>query len=148
MDLTRTILPTPIATMTATALSTCKSTSPGLILRIPAPTSRTSRSVSLIAGTPTPAALSVSPADAFSPVGSKGGPFVPSSKTYALINTGSYSMDWIASKSLIWLTLSASSGTLAPAATNTITVSVNATANSLPPGTYAGSVLFSNVTNG
>ena len=111
-------------------------------------TGSATRSVSLIVGTPTPPTLSVSPTDGFSPTGSKGGPFLPSSKAYALINTGSSSMDWSASKSLVWLTLSASSGTLPAATTNIITVSVNANANSLPPGTYTGSVLFSNTTNG
>ena len=111
-------------------------------------TGNTSRSVSLIVGTPAPAALSVSPADGFTPSGPKGGPFFPSNKTYTLVNTGGFSMDWIASKTLIWLTLSASSGTLAPGATNTVAVFVNANANNFSPGTFNGSVLFSNITNG
>jgi hypothetical protein len=108
----------------------------------------TNRSVSLIVGTPAPAALTVSPADGFFPIGPKGGPFAPSSKTYALINTGGFSMDWTVSKTLTWLTLSASSGTLAAGATNMVTVFVNGNANNFLPNTFNGSVLFSNITNG
>ena len=110
--------------------------------------SNASRSVSLIVGTPAPAALSVSPADGFSPSGPQRGPFVPSSEAYTLINTGGFPLDWTASKSLIWITLSASSGTLAAGATNTVTVLVNANANNFSPGAFNGFVLFTNVTNG
>lgn len=97
---------------------------------------------------PGPAALSVSPIGGLSASGQAGGPFSPSSQAYTLTNTGGASLNWTASASRSWLSLSATSGTLAAGASATVAVSINSSANSLASGSYSGTVTFANATNG
>jgi PKD repeat protein len=95
-----------------------------------------------------PAALSVTPASGLSSSGQIGGPFSPPSQTYALQNLGGAPLNWIATNSFNWLTLSATNGTLDAAATTNITVSFNANADSLASGIYSDTVSFVNLSNG
>jgi hypothetical protein len=92
--------------------------------------------------------LTVSPAGGFTSSGTVGGPFSPSSIVYTLSNPGGSSLNWTATKGQSWVTLSAASGTLAAGVSTTITVSLNAGANSLPPGAYNDTVTFANTTTG
>jgi len=98
--------------------------------------------------TPGPGVLSITPSEGLSSSGFEGGPFDPLSKDYILENTGGASIDWTATKTQDWVTLSALGGSLAPAAATTVTVSINSTANSLAAGTYNDTVTFTNTTNG
>jgi hypothetical protein len=93
-------------------------------------------------------ALAVSPAGGLASSGLAGGPFTPDSIACTLSNSGAAPLNWTACKTANWLTLSASSGTLAAGATTNITVSVNANANSLTPGSYRDTVGFTNLNNG
>ncbi len=77
-----------------------------------------------------------------------GGPFNPTNQTYTIANSGNSNLNWSASIAAAWLTLSATSGTLAPASNTTVTVSLNANANSLAVGGYSDTVIFTNTTNG
>jgi subtilisin family serine protease len=95
-----------------------------------------------------PGTLAVTPADGLSSAGYPGGPFSPSSKTYTLANTGGFAIDWTASASAAWVSLSATDGSLAPGATTAVQVSINSNANALPAGSYTGAVAFANTTNG
>ena len=92
--------------------------------------------------------LTIAPATPLESTGAEGGPFVPSSTTYTLTNTGANPLDWSATASASWLTVSAGSGTLSPDASITVDVSINATANTLPQGTYSDTVVFGNATSG
>jgi DNA/RNA endonuclease G (NUC1) len=92
--------------------------------------------------------LSATPSSGFSPIGTQGGPFSPGSQTYALTNTGGASLNWTASKTANWLTLSATSGALASGAGTTVTVSTNSNINSLSAASYSDTVSFSNTTDG
>ncbi len=80
--------------------------------------------------------------------GTSGGPFSLSSKDYTLQNTGGESIDWTVAKTAEWVNLSATSGTLAAGASATVTISINATADSLVVGSYNDTVTFTNTTNG
>ena len=80
--------------------------------------------------------------------GMAGGPFTPGSTVYTLNNPGGTSIDWTAAKTASWLDLSATGGTLAPGTSTTVTVSLNAGANSLAAATYNDTVNFINLTNG
>jgi endonuclease/exonuclease/phosphatase family metal-dependent hydrolase len=96
----------------------------------------------------TTASLGVTPMGALASAGSAGGSFSPASQVYGLTNTGSGSLNWTASKTANWVTLSATSGTLSAGAGTNVTVSINAGANSLPAGTYSDTVSFTNTSNG
>lgn len=95
-----------------------------------------------------PGYLTVTPADDFSSAGALGGPFSPTSKTYILANTGTGSINWTASKSGDWITLSDTSGKLERDTSTAVTVSINNNANFLSVGTYTDMITFLNTTNG
>jgi len=107
----------------------------------------TSRPVVLTIG-PLPGVLSVTPAGGSSSSGYEGGPFNPANFAYQLSNTGSATLNWTASKSQSWVSLSQTSGSLNPGASTTVNVSINSSANSLAPGTYNDTVSFVNTTTG
>jgi uncharacterized repeat protein (TIGR02543 family) len=98
--------------------------------------------------TPLPGTLTVTPATALSATGAPGGPFTPSSSSYTLQNTGNSAITWSATKAQPWVTLSSGSGSLAPGASATVMVSLNATAATLALGSYSDMVIFTNVSNG
>jgi hypothetical protein len=91
--------------------------------------------------------LSLTPAGGLSSAGDYGGPFTPASKDFTLTNTGNGSMNWTAGKTAAWLTLSATSGTLAIGATTTVTATLNASAATLDPASYSDTITFSNTSN-
>jgi len=95
-----------------------------------------------------PGTLSVTPVDGLSASGTQGGPFSPSSKTYTLQNTGGTAINWSASNTQGWVSLSSSGGSMAAGASTTVTVSINSGANSLGTGSYSDTVSFTNTTNG
>ncbi|MFZ2644495.1 MAG: M36 family metallopeptidase, partial [Verrucomicrobiia bacterium] len=92
--------------------------------------------------------LGVSPATSFTSSGDRGGPFTPSTMNYVLTNSGAASVNWTATKTQSWASLSATSGTLAPGAYTTVTCSLNSDANTLPYGSYSDTLTFSNSNSG
>jgi DNA/RNA endonuclease G (NUC1)/PKD repeat protein len=91
--------------------------------------------------------LSISPVITFSATTQAGGPFSPSSQDYTLSNTGSVSLNWTASATASWLNLSTVSGTLAGGSSTVVTVSIDSSAITLPPGSYSDVIGFTNTTN-
>lgn len=92
--------------------------------------------------------LSITPFTSFAASGTIGGPFSPAAQTFTLTNTGATSLDWTASKTQPWITLSATSGTLEAGETATVDVTFNTAANGLAPGSYTDTVSFTNITSG
>lgn len=90
--------------------------------------------------------LVISPGTAFNSSGTAGGPFSPTTETLTLTNVGAVPLQWSLVNTSSWITVSHNNGTLATAASMTVTVSLNAAANSLAIGSYAASLLFSNQT--
>jgi len=112
------------------------------------PKPRISLPPALNAIVPAGAVLAVSPAEGLVQSGPPGGPFSPASKAYTLINTGVASLNFTASSAASWVTVSPASGSLAPGAGTTVTVSINnPDAASRAAGIYTGTVVFSNTTN-
>jgi hypothetical protein len=95
-----------------------------------------------------PGVLVVSPSTGLSASGDADNPFSPSSKSYTLTNTGGTTINYTISKGQSWLSLSKTSGSLAPGASTSVTVSINSNANSLAASTYSDTVSFTNTTNG
>lgn len=92
--------------------------------------------------------LRVNPSGGVISSGPVGGPFSPDSQMYALINVGTNGLTWSAIKSASWLDLSSTGGSLTTGASNTITVSFNTIAPTLPAGVYTDAVIFSNAISG
>jgi PKD repeat protein len=65
-----------------------------------------------------------------------------------LTNIGGTTLDWTATVTANWLTLSAGGGTLAAGATTNVTLSVNANAASLAVNLYSDTIAFTNTSNG
>jgi len=84
----------------------------------------------------------VTPGSGISVTGAPGGSFSPASIVFTLQNTGASTITWTGSKTQSWVSLSASSGTLAAGASTTVTASINSNAGNLAAGTYADTVTF------
>jgi hypothetical protein len=93
-------------------------------------------------------ALTVSPTGGLTSSGDTGGPFSPASTAYTLSNPGTAATTWSASKAQAWVSLSKTGGTLAAGESDTVTVSINASASGLAPGSYGDTVSFTNTTSG
>ncbi|HVR35443.1 MAG TPA: S8 family serine peptidase, partial [Methylomirabilota bacterium] len=107
----------------------------------------TTRTVSLSVNGTT-AILSVTPDGGLESSGTEGGPFSPASQVYTLENAGDAELEWTATASEGWISLSAVGGTLAGGGSGTVTVSIDSSAGELAAGTYTGTVEFANVTSG
>jgi hypothetical protein len=90
-------------------------------------------------------ALQVSPAGDIAATGLQGGPFTPSSFAFQFQAT-SGSVTYTVSGMPSWLTASSTSGTVTTAAT-TVTLSTNTNANTLSPGNYSATIIFTDTTN-
>lgn len=95
-----------------------------------------------------PGVLAITPMGGLTSSGVAGGPFSPISIIYTLTNSGGTSLNWSASKTANWVSLSATSGSLAAGAATTVTVSINGSADSLAAGDYSDLVSFVNTTSG
>jgi len=107
------------------------------------------------AGTPTPppadpvaGPLAASPAGGLSFSGNAGGPFGPASLDVTVSNPGTAPITWEAVKHEGWVTLSSSTGTLAPGGSAVVSVSIGAAAAGLSAASYSDPVEFVNRTNG
>ncbi len=80
--------------------------------------------------------------------GPPGGPVSPISQTYTLTNIGGVALDWTANNSTAWLSLSATSGTLAAGASTNVTATISAAVNSFAPGGYSDTIGFTNTPSG
>jgi hypothetical protein len=89
----------------------------------------------------------VSPFGSFDAEGQSGGPFTPARKEYTVENAGELAIDYTVSKTQSWITLSSTGGTLAPGATENVTVSLNSGADALPDGAHTDTVSFVNMTD-
>ena len=89
--------------------------------------------------------LRIDLSDGLSSMGPVGGPFTPASQTYQISNVGAAPVDWTATLTQPWVTVTPASGTLAPSATASVTVSLNAAADSLASGIYTDTLTLSRI---
>jgi len=91
--------------------------------------------------------LQISPSAGFSAVTAYNTQFLPASTPFTLTNSGAATLNWSLANTSLWLNISTASGSLAASASTTVTVSLNAAnATNLPPGQYAATIWFSNLT--
>jgi uncharacterized repeat protein (TIGR03803 family) len=96
-----------------------------------------------------PQLLQITPETNFSASGTSGGPFTPITQSYSLTNSGSAALAWSLANTALWLDASSSAGTIAPGDPAAIvTLSPNATANTLPVGNYTANLWFTNLNDG
>lgn len=107
-----------------------------------------STTVGLVEAYDIPDSLSVSLTTGLTSSGPVGGPFTPATKSFTLVNIGTNNVAWAGTSTVAWLTLSQTNGVLAPGATSSVIVAINASANNLVAGIYNGTVRFTNVTSG
>ncbi|HNT33660.1 MAG TPA: family 10 glycosylhydrolase, partial [bacterium] len=94
-------------------------------------------------------AMELYPEHGWSARGTLGGPFSPSRQSFLLTNRGSSPLEWTAMSRKTWLDVQPSAGILAPEASETVTVSINAEAGTLPPRDipYTSGIVFSDLTH-
>lgn len=95
-----------------------------------------------------PDVFAVSPTGLVTSLGRSGGPFVPSTHTYTLMNESTNEITWSAHESANWFSVVPSSGTLTSMASATVTLTVGSGANVLPEGSYTDAITFSNLLQG
>jgi len=96
-----------------------------------------------------PDALGVTPGNGLVAAGWVGGPFTNSSWVMGLMNQGTTSLSWACVKTVSWVTVAPTNGTLAAGQTpTTVTVTLNAAATNLAAGVYAGALWFTNFSDG
>ncbi len=100
--------------------------------------------LSLINALALPDPLGVVPGSGFASSGPAGGPFNVTSQNYSLTNSGGASLTWSVPGIPSWLNVAPGSGTLAAGASANVSVSLNATANTLSVGVYTATLSFSN----
>jgi len=95
-----------------------------------------------------PEPLRVLPATGLNASGTEGGPFDPPGITYLLTNASLSSLTWTALPDSAWLAAEPQGGSLAPGEVVAVDVDFSREAEWLAAGTYEGSVVISNVTDG
>lgn len=92
--------------------------------------------------------LTVTPVGEVTAMGPVGGPFTPACTTYTLTNGGSAPLSWTATGVASFVTLSASSGTLAPGEQFEVGACYNANAEAFGEASYFSYVQFGNLATG
>ena len=92
--------------------------------------------------------LMITPRHGLSATGYESGPFSPYSMVCTLHNRGDQPFSWEADITNDWLTISQTSGELAPGVTKRINFLLTATADTLSPGEYISEVRFTNTDSG
>ena len=92
-------------------------------------------------------AFRITPGTGFVSTGFVGGPFSVTLQSYALTNAGAAPIGWAAGTTSSWLTVSSAGGLLPPGGATGVTVGVNAAAGGLAAGTYAATLVFTNLTD-
>ncbi len=87
--------------------------------------------------------MAVAPETGFLAQGHEGGPFVPAAKTYTVTNDGATPLNWSATAPA-WLTVAPDNGFLGAGLSEDVIISVNTTADALPLGHHAGTLVFTN----
>ena len=104
---------------------------------------------SLINALTLPDGFQITPGRGFVANGPVGGPFTITTQTFTLTNNGAAAFNWSFGNVPNWLDVSAAPGSLTTAgAAANVTLTLNASANSLSSGMYTANIWFTNLTSG
>ncbi len=104
---------------------------------------------SLMIALAAPDGFVITPGRGITANGPAGGPFNVTTQTIVLTNSSAASFKWTLGGAPTWLSVSTNGGTVSPGGGNgSVTVSLNALANTLSAGVYTGNVWFTNLTSG
>ncbi len=101
----------------------------------------TSRDVNLLVDP-----LVITPQSELSASGEEGGPFFPAGLSYTLTNEGVTPVSYEVTNTEDWVTIEEATGTLDPGENAMVHVSIDAQANTLIPGAFSDTVVFTNTT--
>lgn len=93
-----------------------------------------------------PDSLEISDRSGWNITGSAGGLFAPAAKAVTLSNDGGSALNWTVAPHAAWLSASPGSGSLAPGAS--VTVTLTPQAELMAPGFHSTNVVFTNATSG
>ncbi len=91
--------------------------------------------------------LKVTPTTGLTSTGPHHGPFSPSSIDYTVENQDAVARSYTVTPDVAWLTVTNGAGSVPALGSVLVTVSINASANALDIGQYAGTVAFTNTSN-
>ena len=98
---------------------------------------------------PLPDPLGISPDAGFNSFGMAGGPFSVNSQVFSLTNGSAVTLSWSLSNACPWLSVVPAGGALPPnAPAATVTVSLDAAADSLAIGAYTATINFKDIASG
>jgi sugar lactone lactonase YvrE len=92
--------------------------------------------------------LRVTSTSAFAASGLPGGPFAGSGNGYTVTDSGASTLNWTASATQSWLTLSSTGGTLTGNGSILVNATVNTNADALAGGIYTGTITFTDTQTG
>lgn len=84
----------------------------------------------------------------FASEGPLGGPFAPTGANYVIRNNSAYPVNFTAVDDAAWTDVAGGSGTIAAGGQTTVTVTLNAVANTKPNGLHTGTLAITNTTDG
>jgi lysyl endopeptidase len=84
----------------------------------------------------------------FAAEGQAGGPFLPVGTSYVLTNNSAYPVNYTVVDDVAWIDVTNGSGSIAAGGSATVLVGLNAAANSVGNGLYAGTLTITNTTDG
>lgn len=91
--------------------------------------------------------MQINPSTGLTASGPVGGPFAPDTATYTLRNSAAHTISWSSAHTQPWVTVSPASGQLGAGAQVSVAISLNSATEALSIGSYADTVLFTNLTD-
>lgn len=91
--------------------------------------------------------MQLNPSTGLSASGAQGGPFTPNTAAYTLRNSATHTISWSSAHTQPWVTVTPAAGQLGAGAQASVAISLNSAAAALNIGSYADTVLFTNLTD-
>ncbi len=91
--------------------------------------------------------MQINPSTGLGASGAQGGPFTPATAAYTLRNSAAHTINWSSVHTQPWVTVTPAAGQLGAGAQVSVAISLNSAAAALGIGSYADTVVFTNLTD-